>query len=69
MGVEGDVRLRVWVSAEGRVSRVEVVRLSGTSEMDRRAMESLKRWRFAPLPDGTAPVTQWGEITLRFRLD
>lgn len=69
LGVEGDVRLRVWVSAEGRVSRVEVVRLSGTPEMDRRALESLKRWRFAPLPEGSAPVTQWGEITLRFRLD
>lgn len=69
MGVEGDVRLRVWVSADGRVSRVEVVRLSGTAEMDRRALESLKRWRFAPLPEGAAPVTQWGEITLRFRLD
>ncbi|MBO9540646.1 TonB family protein [bacterium] len=69
LGVEGDVRLRVWVSAEGRVSRVEVVRLSGTPEMDRRAVDALKRWRFAPLPDGAAPVTQWGEITLRFRLD
>ncbi|HEY9856682.1 MAG TPA: energy transducer TonB, partial [Stenomitos sp.] len=68
-GSEGDVRLRVWVAPEGRVSRVEVVRLSGTPEMDKRAVEALKRWKFAPLPDGGSPVTQWGEITLRFRLE
>lgn len=68
-GFEGDVRLRVWVAPEGRVSRVEVVRLSGTPEMDKRAAEALKRWRFAPLPEGGSPVTQWGEITMRFRLE
>lgn len=68
-GSEGDVRLRVWVAPEGRVSRVEVVRLSGTPEMDKRAVEALKRWRFAPLPEGGSPVTQWGEITMRFRLE
>lgn len=67
-GSEGDVRLRVWVAPEGRVSRVEVVRLSGTPEMDKRAVEALKRWKFAPLPEGGAS-TQWGEITLRFRLE
>lgn len=67
-GSEGDVRLRVWVAPEGRVSRVEVVRLSGTPEMDKRAVEALKRWKFAPLPEGGS-VTQWGEITLRFRLE
>lgn len=68
-GSEGDVRLRLWVAPEGRVSRVEVVRLSGTPEMDKRAVEAVKRWRFSPLPEGGSPVTQWGEITLRFRLD
>lgn len=68
-GVEGDVRLRVWVGPEGGVDRVEVVEVSGTPEMDRRAIDALKHWRFAPLPAGVAPVTQWGEITLRFRLD
>lgn len=68
-GSEGDVRLRVWVAPEGKVSRVEVVRLSGTPEMDKQAVDALKRWRFAPLPEGGSPVTQWGEITLRFRLE
>ncbi|MNY68806.1 Gram-negative bacterial tonB protein [compost metagenome] len=61
--------LRVWVSARGGVSRVEVVKLSGTPELDKRAMEALKKWKFAPLPDEIEPVTQWGEITLHYRLD
>jgi protein TonB len=68
-GIEADVTLRVWVSPRGGVSRVEVVKLSGTPELDRRAMEALKQWKFAPLPDEIEPVTQWGEITLHYRLD
>lgn len=68
-GIEADVTLRVWVTPRGTVSRVEVLKLSGTPEMDRRAAEALKQWRFAPLPETSEPVTQWGEITLHFRLD
>jgi protein TonB len=68
-GIEADVTLRVWVSPRGGVSRVEVVKLSGTPELDRRAIEALKQWKFAPLPDTIEPVTQWGEITLHYRLD
>lgn len=68
-GIEADVTLRVWVSPKGDVSRVEVVKLSGTPELDRRAMEALKKWKFAPLPAEIEPVTQWGEITLHYRLD
>lgn len=68
-GIEADVTLRVWVNPRGGVSRVEVVKLSGTPELDRRAMEALKQWKFAPLPDEVEPVTQWGEITLHYRLD
>ncbi|GEM_PF-1667341 len=68
-GIEADVTLRVWVNPRGGVSRVEVLKLSGTPELDRRAMEALKKWNFAPLPDSLEPVTQWGEITLHYRLD
>lgn len=67
-GDEGDVRLRVWVDGAGRVERVEIAHQSGTPEMDKRAAEALKRWRFAPLTGGEAE-TQWGEITLHFRLN
>lgn len=68
-GIEGDVRLRVYVSAEGAVGRVDVLKYSGTPEMDKRAIQALKRWRFAPLPEGGSAGTQWGEITMHFRLD
>lgn len=68
-GIEADVTLRVWVNPRGGVSRVEVVKLSGTPELDQRAMEALKQWKFAPLPDTVEPVIQWGEITLHYRLD
>ena len=68
-GIEGDVRLKVWVNADGLVNRVEIVQFSGTPALDRQAMKALRQWRFAPLPASAAPVTQWGEITMHFRLE
>jgi len=64
----GDVTLRVWVDPRGNVSRVEVVRLSGTTAIDNAALAAMKKWKFAPLPDDVAPVTQYGDITLKFQL-
>lgn len=67
-GIEADVTLRVWVDPRGTVSRVEVVKFSGTPALDKSATDALKKWKFAPLPEEVEPVTQWGEITLHFRL-
>lgn len=64
----GDVTLRVWVDPRGNVSRVEMVRLSGTTAIDNAAVVAMKKWKFAPLPEDVAPVTQYGDITLKFQL-
>ena len=44
----GTVRLRVVVSAGGRVAEVTVAKTSGFDRLDKAAMEAVRRWRFRP---------------------
>jgi TonB family protein len=65
--LEGSVRLRVTVDAEGRVENVKV--LSGSPLFTRAASDAVRQWRFEPtLVDGKpAPVV--GEVVVTFRLE
>jgi TonB family protein len=58
------VQIRFQVLADGSVKPGAVIsRTSGFPELDRRALDAIKRWRFAPLP-GANPV--WGMVSFRF---
>jgi TonB family protein len=65
-GDEGSVRVRLYVSPNGSVSRVEVMRSSGRGDMDRAAAIAARNWAFTPL--GDAGGEQWGDVTMYFRL-
>lgn len=47
-GEAGTVSCRIFVSARGGVTRVEVAESSGHARLDDAAVEALLRWRFAP---------------------
>ena len=65
--IEAEVAIRFWVSPAGDVlSDMQVARLSGYGQLDRLAMESLKKWKFLPL---ATSERQWGIITFRFILE
>lgn len=67
-GEQGVVTLRVWVTAEGVVDRVEIERGSGSSRLDRAARDAVRQWRFhAPRVDGV-PVAATGVVPIVFRL-
>jgi protein TonB len=66
MGEEGEVRVRLYVTPEGQVARVEVVSSSGRDFFDRAAKRAAASWAFAPAAEGTGE--QWGDITMYFRL-
>ena len=53
--VEGVVILNIVVDREGKVSRVKVVR-SLTPEMDKKAVEGVKTWKFDPSRKDGRPV-------------
>lgn len=68
-GVEVEVVLSFVVNPDGEVGdRMFVEKTSGYAELDRLAMEALKRFVFAPLPLNVKQVEQKSTITIRFRL-
>jgi protein TonB len=48
-GIQGDVRVRITVAADGRVKSATVVNSSPAAVFDRAALEAVRRWRFKPL--------------------
>ncbi len=47
-GQSGRVLLRVDVAADGSATNVDFVQRSGTPELDRAAMNAVRKWRFSP---------------------
>jgi periplasmic protein TonB len=69
MGEQGEVRLRVLVAADGRVTSVELSRSSGYERLDEAALESVKQWRFKPATQGGEPLEAWVEVPVKFVLE
>lgn len=61
------VRLKFWVTPDGRVARVVIIQKGGTPELERAAQAWVEKIRFAPLDADVEQVQQWGEITVAFR--
>lgn len=59
LGLQGRVRIRLLVLADGRVGRVDLLVPSGQPELDRAAVEALGRWRFEPARRGGEPVDSY----------
>lgn len=65
---EGQVMLRVLVSADGQASRVELRTSSGSERLDRAAQEAVARWRFVPARRGEVAVEAWVLVPIVFKL-
>jgi periplasmic protein TonB len=68
-GEEGTVTLRVRVSAAGRAESVSVDTSSGSSTLDRAAVDAVKAWRFVPARRGAEAVDATVLVPVVFRLD
>ncbi len=55
-GLEGVVRLRVEVLADGTIGEVEVLESSGSDLLDRAAIEAVRKWGFRPAVAADRPV-------------
>ncbi|MBI4218355.1 MAG: energy transducer TonB, partial [Elusimicrobia bacterium] len=65
--IEASVSIRFTVNPEGDVENaLSIEKTSGYPELDRLAMETLKKWKFTAL---TSEQKQWGTITFKFLLD
>lgn len=68
-GIEGVVRLRVWVDELGRAGQVLLAGSSGWRLFDDAAMAQARRCPFHPAQRGSQPVGSWVEFPVRFALE
>ena len=64
-GIEGNIRIKFWISPEGKVVDTEIITSSGYPELDLIAEAIFRKWLFEP---STKNGNVWGIITFRFRL-
>lgn len=67
-GQGGRVLLRVDVAADGTATNVDFVKRSGTPELDRAAMNAVRKWRFAPARLNGKPVASSVNVPIDFVL-
>ncbi len=65
-GAEGTVGVRALVQADGAVAKVEVTASSGSSALDRAALEAVRRWQFVPATSDGAPIDAYVTLKIRY---
>lgn len=68
-GEQGKVLVRALINAGGAVSELSVKRSSGFADLDRSALETVKKWRFVPARRGAEAVSAWVVVPITFSLD
>lgn len=68
-GVAGTVLLRVHVRASGDAGAIDLVQGSGSRELDRAAVDAVRRWRFAPATRNGQPVESAVQVPIAFNLE
>ncbi len=69
-GVNLSGALKFWVSPDGSVDRVEVIKTCGSSEADSNARDTVYRWRFEELSEEQEEGrgADWGIVKFRIQL-
>jgi protein TonB len=68
LGIQGTTMLRVHILEDGRIGDVRVEHSAGHPDLDRAAMEAVRRWRFEPARRGADAVAMWVLLPVEFRL-
>jgi len=62
------IRVQITVDPRGRVIR-QIPLLKGNPSLEQAVLETLREWRFNPLPPNAPQENQTGVVTFRFRLE
>lgn len=65
-GESGEVVLSIDVDARGRVARASVASSSGSKDLDRAALDAVRRWRFRPAMRDGRPVPATVTVPIAF---
>lgn len=68
-GESGTVRVRVEVGPDGRPAQVTVAQASGSRDLDRAAVDAVRRWRFHPARRDGEPVAGTVIVPISFSPD
>jgi protein TonB len=68
-GWQGNVILKVLVSANGNSEQVTVVQSSGHDLLDQAAVDAVKQWRFVPAKRGDTAIARTENVPINFKLD
>lgn len=68
-GIEGWVKVKFMVNADGTVEHVQVTVAEPSGIFDRTVIRCVSRWRFKPGTVAGKPVKAWLETTVRFQLE
>ncbi len=67
-GLEGTVVVKLWVTTEGKVKQVVVLKSDATI-FNQAAIEAAQQWVFTPALQKKKPVDVWVAIPFKFRLN
>ena len=67
-GIEGDVSLRVMLTAAGVVSSVTIEKPSGSTLLDAAAVSAVKQWQFNPAMHEGEPAASVTTVPIEFKL-
>lgn len=67
-GYEGEVKLKVYVLANGKVGEIKVIRPSGYEILDQSALEAVKKWVFVPGRENGKEISSWVTVPITFQL-
>lgn len=66
-GESGTVMVEAMIGADGVPTAVRVARRSGSNDLDRAAVEAVRRWRFQPATQDGRPVTGVVNVPVSFQ--
>ncbi|CAG0992810.1 hypothetical protein MTYP_02375 [Methylophilaceae bacterium] len=69
IGEEGRVMLRVLVTRNGDAAHVEIETGSGSSRLDKAALDAVKKWRFIPAKRNNQPISAYVIVPIQFTLN
>ncbi|MBE2210786.1 MAG: energy transducer TonB [Xanthomonadaceae bacterium] len=68
-GIEGTVQVQVEVGADGVPTSVSLASGSGSRELDRAAMDAVRRWRFSPAMANGQPTAGRVTVPIKFTVN
>jgi protein TonB len=68
-GVEGTVRLKVFVTRDGHAGQVQLDHTSGSSALDNAALDAVRTWQFVPARRGQDSIDSWVVVPVVFKLE